>query len=51
VFTFEVTRQVTGELTVDGDEMKGHGVLGQGRRIAITLRRADTPSPAASPPR
>jgi len=51
VFTFQVGRQVTGEVTVAGDEMEGHGVLGQGRRIAITLRRADTPSPAASPPR
>jgi hypothetical protein len=52
VFTFEVARAaVTGQLTVDGDEMKGEGLLGNSRRVTITLRRADAPAPASSPPR
>jgi len=52
VFTFEAARAiVTGELTVDADEMKGVGVIGQGRRVTITLRRVEVTAPAGSPPR
>jgi len=52
VFTLETARAiVTGELTIDGDEMKGLGVLGQGRRVTVTLRRVEVAAPAGSPPR
>jgi len=51
VFTFQVGRQVTGEVTVAGDEMEGRGVLGQGRHVNITLRRVEVPAPTGSPPR
>jgi hypothetical protein len=52
VFTFKDARAiVTGELTIDGDEMKGHGLTGNSRRVAITLRRIAATAPASSPPR
>ena len=52
VFTLGVARAlVTGELTVDGDEMRGDGLAGNSRRVSITLRRVEVPAPASSPPR
>src|SRR5262245_39131719 len=51
VFTFEVARQVTGEVTVDGDEMKGNGLVANSRRVSITLRRVEAAAPTGSPPR
>ena len=52
VFTFTDARtSMTGELTVDGDEMKGNGLVGNSRRVTITLRRVEVPTPTSSPPR
>src|SRR5262245_25084835 len=50
VFTFEATRVLTGELTIDGDEMRGNGLAGSSRRVVITLRRVDAAA-AGSPSR
>jgi len=50
VFTFEVARVLTGELSIDGDEMRGNGLAGNSRRVTITLRRVDAAA-AGSPPR
>jgi hypothetical protein len=50
VFTFTDTRQsFTAELTVDGDEMKGHA--SSATQFKVSLRRVDPSSPPASPPR
>jgi hypothetical protein len=50
LFRFRVTNgSVEGELTVSGDEMDGQ-VSWSGRR-PVTLRRVDSSSPPASPPR
>jgi hypothetical protein len=52
VFTFKDARaSVTGELTIDGDEMRGNGLVGSSRRVTIALRRVDATAPASSPPR
>jgi hypothetical protein len=52
VFTFRDARtSMTGELTVDGDEMKGNGLVGNSRRVSITLRRVEVAAPTGSPPR
>jgi len=52
VFTFGVARAiVTGELTIDGDEMKGVGIIAQSGRVTITLRRVEVPTPTSTPPR
>ena len=52
VFTFEDARaRVTGELTIDGDEMRGNGLVGNSRRVTIALRRVNATAPASSPPR
>jgi hypothetical protein len=52
MFMFKDARaSVTGELTIDGDEMRGNGLIGNSRRVAIALRRAEAPAPASSPPR
>jgi len=50
VFAFEVARVLTGELSIDGDEMRGNGLAGNSRRVTITLRRVDAAA-AGSPPR
>ena len=52
VLTFEVARAILiGELTIDGDEMKGNGLVGNSRRVSITLRRVEVAAPPGSPPR
>jgi len=52
VFTFEVQKAIlTGELTIDGDEMRGNGLAGNSRQVTITLRRVEVATPAGSPPR
>ena len=52
VLTFAVARSILiGELTIDGDEMKGNGLVGNSRRVSITLRRVEVPTPTSSPPR
>jgi hypothetical protein len=46
LFTFKDARgTLTGELTVNADEMRGQGILGNSRPVTFDLRRVD-----ASPP-
>ena len=50
MFRFNDARgTVNAELTVSGDEMTGHGILGV-RRVAVTLRRVEAALPPTSPP-
>ena len=55
VLTFEVARLLIGELTIDGEEMKGSGLFqtpsGGSRPVTITLRRVEVPTPTGSQPR
>jgi hypothetical protein len=52
VFTFRDERgTLTGELTVSGDEMRGQGILGNGRPVTFNLRRVDAAASPSAPPR
>jgi hypothetical protein len=47
VFTFKDARgTLAGDLTVNGDEMKGRGIFGNSRPVTFNLRRVDASSPA-----
>ncbi len=52
VFTFKDARgTLAGELTVNGDEMRGRGVFGNSRPVTFNLRRVDASPPPTSPTR
>jgi hypothetical protein len=50
VFRFKDERgTLTGELTINGDEMRGSGTIGNSRPITFNLRRVDASSSPSAP--